>query len=366
MTPDSRLFERYDAYGPPRTVQMADQPLFSAGSVSRRVLVDDPDGAEEIFAVAVALEPQSAPNQAPVLSPLPNRSGAEGDVVDVSIVASDGDGDPLSFTGTGLPPGLSVGEDGRITGTIASGAAAGSPYTVTVTVSDGINPPAVASFEWTVSSPTSNPITYVASTTFSSGESGIRSFAVKVPAGTAPGDLLLMNMYHGANPNPVITAPAGWVQLYQDATSAGGKHTVFYKVAGGSEPTAYTWQLSASKQVAAGMAAYRGVETATPVHAQTTAHVLNATAVSLQLTTTLENTRLVVLTAAKSGAPGLTPDTGLTERYDVYATARAVDLADAALSLPGTVTRSVAVDATAGAEEIFAVALALAPQNAPD
>jgi Putative Ig domain len=361
MTPDSRLSERYDAYGPPRTVQMADQVLLSPGTVSRTAFVDAPGGAEEIFGVALALSPDQAAHP-PIISPIPDQFAIEGEVVDLSIVVTNGEGNPLTYGATGLPPGLTMGVDGRITGTIQAGAAAGSPYTVKVTVSDGIYSPAVASFRWTVSSTGSNPITYVGSTTFSSGANTIRSFAVKVPAGTAPGDLLLMSMYHGANPNPVITAPAGWLQLSQDATSAGGKHTVFYKVAGGSEPASYSWQLSGSKQVAAGMAAYRGVDTTTPFHAQTRAHVLNATSVSLQLTTAIENTRLVVLTAAKSATAGLTPGTGLTERYDVYAMARAVDLADAALALPGTVTRSVAVDAAAGAEEIFAVAVALVPR----
>ena len=46
--------------------------------------------------------------------------------------------DPLSYIATGLPAGLTIGAGtGLIAGTISAGAAIGSPYNVTVTVSDG-------------------------------------------------------------------------------------------------------------------------------------------------------------------------------------------------------------------------------------
>jgi Putative Ig domain/Cohesin domain len=90
---------------------------------------------------------QDAPG---LLSP-GNQVSQEGATVTLSIFARDADGDVLSFSATNLPPGLSINATtGIISGTIASGAALGSPYNVTVQVSDGAAPPLSISFVWTV------------------------------------------------------------------------------------------------------------------------------------------------------------------------------------------------------------------------
>jgi Putative Ig domain/Cohesin domain len=89
--------------------------------------------------------------EAPVLLSPGNQIAAEGATVALSISARDVDGDVLSFSATNLPPGLSINATtGIISGTIASGAALGSPYNVTLQVSDGVAPPLSISFVWTV------------------------------------------------------------------------------------------------------------------------------------------------------------------------------------------------------------------------
>jgi hypothetical protein len=76
--------------------------------------------------------------------------------VSLQIVASDPDGDPLTWSASGLPPSLTIGTtSGLVTGTLASGSANGSPYAVTVTVSDG-TASAVASFTWNVTTAAEN------------------------------------------------------------------------------------------------------------------------------------------------------------------------------------------------------------------
>ena len=73
-------------------------------------------------------------NSVPVVtSPAPQTSTV-GDVVSLGVVATDADGDVLSFVASGLPDGLSIGTtDGVISGT----ATTAGVFAVTVTASDG-------------------------------------------------------------------------------------------------------------------------------------------------------------------------------------------------------------------------------------
>ena len=87
-----------------------------------------------------------------------NQSDAEGMAVTLALVASDPDGDTLSYSAAGLPPDLSVDAGtGEIAGMVSFTAAAGSPYSVTASVSDGVLN-ASASFTWTVSDANGPPV----------------------------------------------------------------------------------------------------------------------------------------------------------------------------------------------------------------
>jgi hypothetical protein len=92
-------------------------------------------------------------NQAPEVTMPADQVNIEGGTVSLQIVATDPDGDSLEYSALGLPTGLSIhASTGVISGTIQSGASASSPYTVTVTVDDGIADPVPATFTWTVTS----------------------------------------------------------------------------------------------------------------------------------------------------------------------------------------------------------------------
>jgi hypothetical protein len=172
-----------------------------------------------------------------------------------------------------------------------------------------------------------------------------------------------MSMYHGANPDPTITAPSGWTQLYQASTSTGGEHTVYFKFAEASEPDSYTWVLNKNKQIAAGVAAYRGVDMTSPFGAQTEAHVASQSSVSIDLTTAADGSHLLVFVAAKATLAGQTPEASLLERYDVHALERNLGLADEEIATSGSVSRTVVIDDVDGPDEIFAFAVALTPAN---
>ncbi|MCM4164796.1 MULTISPECIES: malectin domain-containing carbohydrate-binding protein, partial [unclassified Arenibacter] len=92
-------------------------------------------------------------NQAPVVTNPGEQNGIEGEVVSLQVVATDPEDDGLSYSATGLPTGLSIDTaTGLISGTIATGAEANSPYTVEVTVTDDGTPAesAMVSFIWNV------------------------------------------------------------------------------------------------------------------------------------------------------------------------------------------------------------------------
>jgi large repetitive protein len=121
--------------------------------------VSDGNGGTSTATVTVTVAPV---NDAPVnTDPLPNRANVDsqsGVSVDVSDSFADVDGNPLSYSATGLPPGLSISAAGIITGTITNSASQGGPanngvYTVTVTASDGNSGTVTSTFIWTVTNP---------------------------------------------------------------------------------------------------------------------------------------------------------------------------------------------------------------------
>ena len=67
-----------------------------------------------------------------------DQANSEGDIVSLAIGASDATGGTLNYLASGLPAGLEIdGATGVIAGTVAVGAAAEGPYTVTVVAEDG-------------------------------------------------------------------------------------------------------------------------------------------------------------------------------------------------------------------------------------
>ena len=93
------------------------------------------------------------PNNAPAVDSVDNQTNTVADSVSLQVLASDTDGDTLTYSATGLPDGLFINtSSGLISGDIASEADTSSPYSVTVTVTDnGIpNESANTSFTWSV------------------------------------------------------------------------------------------------------------------------------------------------------------------------------------------------------------------------
>jgi uncharacterized repeat protein (TIGR01451 family) len=95
-------------------------------------------------------------NSAPDVTQPADQSSNQGDVISLPIIASDTNGDTLSFTATGLPPELTIDPaTGVISGTLSAAAAGSHP--VTVEVSDGTATSSVH-FGWDVNGLNHGPV----------------------------------------------------------------------------------------------------------------------------------------------------------------------------------------------------------------
>ncbi len=88
-------------------------------------------------------------------TPIPNQNNLEGDLVNLTVMASGGDANEnFSFSATGLPTGIQIEPTtGLVFGTIATGATAGSIYSSVVTVSKPGSSTINLPFSWTVTGP---------------------------------------------------------------------------------------------------------------------------------------------------------------------------------------------------------------------
>lgn len=103
------------------------------------------DTDQEIFD-EIRVTVTDAPNEAPTITNPGDQANRTGEEVGVYIEAVDPDGNPLTYTATGLPRGIEISET---TGLIAGMTAVKGLQTVTVTVSDGRDSVDV-SFRWAI------------------------------------------------------------------------------------------------------------------------------------------------------------------------------------------------------------------------
>ncbi|MEM7139657.1 MAG: putative Ig domain-containing protein [Actinomycetota bacterium] len=114
----------------------------AAGSVTiRAALTGDPGVFDEI---TLGIDP--IPNGAPDIIDPGDQSSTIGDAVNVAIGASDPNGDPFTFSATGLPDGLSI---HPTTGVVSGTPTTTGTSTATVTADDGTDDASVT-FDWTI------------------------------------------------------------------------------------------------------------------------------------------------------------------------------------------------------------------------
>ena len=182
-------------------------------------------------------------NRPPVIASPGNQSALEGAAITLALVASDPDGDALSYSATGLPPGLSVDAGtGEITGTVSVDAAAGSPYSVTASVSDGVLS-ASATFTWTVSDTNRPP---VITSPEDQGDAEGTAITLALVASDPDGDTLSYSA-PGLPPGLSVDAGTGAITGAVSFTAAtGSPYSVTASVSDGvlSSSASFTWTVS--------------------------------------------------------------------------------------------------------------------------
>ncbi len=189
---------------------------------------------------------------------------------------------------------------------------------------------------------TNNTIAQVANYGAASVGSGT-SVVVNKPTGTASGNWIVIAFATGATVG--ITAPAGFTQAAQ-VVGTGVTLTVFQKLAGGSEPSSYTFTFASS--VAYGVAAvtYSNVYTLSYTNGATTSA---GTSMNFANGIPGSGNDMVVLFGGIAGNARATPPAGYTERVDlgagsvigIYAAEKLLSSASA----PGTQTATLASSA---------------------
>lgn len=192
-------------------------------------------------------------------------------------------------------------------------------------------------------------ITYVASTTIPSSGAPAASIAISVPAGIAVGDLLLAQVAVRGGTGTTVTPPAGWTLVTSGDSTTNLKQSIYYRLVDGTEPASYTFSFSSNQRAAAGMIAYRGVDTSAPVNVFSTRVNASSTSVTTTAVTTTVSDTMIVGLFATATVSSFTPPAGMTERYDAAtsagpngATVEAADVLQAAAASSGAKTATAA------------------------
>ena len=188
------------------------------------------------------------PNAPPAFDEdITDRSDDEADVISLSAEATDPEGHGVTYAATGLPTGLSIHPGtGLISGTIDYGAAAGSPYSVSVTATDSHGAQSFDLFTWTVSNVNRAPVV-----TDPGDQSSSEGDVVSLTAVGSDPDLDVITWSASGLPSGVSIDPASGLisgTVGFDA-AAGSPHAVTVTATDDGTPNAatdvaFTWTVS--------------------------------------------------------------------------------------------------------------------------
>ena len=299
---------------------------------------------------------------------LSDRTDPAGDVVSLSAHATDPAGDPLTYAATGLPPGLSIDSTGLISGTIATGAPAGSPYAASITVrdDDGASVDATDTFSWTVTAAGGGGGGSIAFRSASTGANNVGTdVVIQQPPGAQIGDVLVAIL--DVKAAPTVTPPAGWVLVSSTANGSNFRQLVYSRVVSETEPASHRWTFNESRAASGVILAYAGVDSAHPVETWTAGTGSTASITAPSATSTLAGAMLVGAFGINANAT-IAPPAGMTERGEIVSATRIrTEMADIVLNASGPTGAKIATAAAAAANvgQLIVLRPAGPPPNTP-
>lgn len=144
----------------------------------------------------------------------------------------------------------------------------------------------------------------------SAASSATTSLSIPRPVGVTSGDVMLAAVV--VSGKPTLTAPSGWTLVRSD----GGKGYLYWKAAGGSEPSSYVWTLSKNGSSAGGIAAYAGVSASSPILDSSGQINASSTSVTAPSITSVSGARVVGFFGLGKGT-SVTSPSGMSELFDL-------------------------------------------------
>lgn len=188
---------------------------------------------------------------------------------------------------------------------LTSGSSYGQTETSTLTIGS-------AATDWAVT--TANVPEYIDKTTFSaSWPTPTNSSTINKPVATQQDDLMLAVM--ALNDTTTITPPVGWTTLRSSTVTSSDKLGIFYKIAGSSEPSSYSFDFGSNEYRVGSIVTIRNVNSTTPINVNATSTGSSASPTAPSITTTVSNALIVAVSDITWGVT-YTPPSGYTERVD--------------------------------------------------
>lgn len=123
-----------------------------------------------------------------------------------------------------------------------------------------------------------------------------------------------------------FTPPSGWTLLYSNPAGTYSEQWCYYRIAGASEPSSYSWSLSGIDEIVGTMSAWYNVDTTTPIDAYLASDDTTAgtTQVADAITIVTDGALLLAVAGFNNdtagGTTASTPPSGMTELSDAATT----------------------------------------------
>lgn len=144
----------------------------------------------------------------------------------------------------------------------------------------------------------------------------VASAVIPAPAGTLEDDVLVAHIAQNFTRN--ITPPSGWNLIRQYNFGTGGRTTVYYKVAGPSEPGSYTFALDGSARIASAIMGFSCIDTSNPIDTEAYNVTANGTSHSSpSLAASEDNSMVLALFSDSRDTAVWTPPANMTNGYNV-------------------------------------------------